>query len=75
MSQTTILLILVAIIVVAAIALFALRGSRANAVPVASNANEDPALSPSGEAMIVGDVMPIDSIEPSMPPGTAEPPR
>jgi hypothetical protein len=74
-SQTTILLILVAIIVIAAIALFALRGSRGGAVAVAADTNDDPALSATGEAMIVGDVMPIDSNEPGMPPGTTEPPR
>jgi hypothetical protein len=74
-SQTTIILILVAIIALAAFALFALRGRNANAVPVAADTNEDPALSASGEAMIVGDVTPIDSNEPSMPPGTAELPR
>ena len=74
MSQTTVLLILVAIIVIAAVALFALRGRGANAVPVTTDANDDPAMSASGEAMIVGDVMPIDSNEPAMPPGTAEPP-
>jgi hypothetical protein len=73
-SQTTILLILAAIAVIAAIALFALRG-RPDAVAVAAaDANEDPALSASGEAMIVGDVMPIDSNEPGMPPGTTAPP-
>jgi hypothetical protein len=78
-SQTTVIVILVAIAVIAAIALFALRGSRREAAGVAaSDANEDPALSASGEAMIVGDVMlvgdamPIDSNEPGMPPGTTE---
>ena len=85
MSQTTIIVILVAITIIAAIALFTLRG-RPEPAPVAgANANEDPALSASGEAMIVGDVilagdaMPIDSNEPGMPPGTTqlppEPPR
>ncbi len=74
MSQTTILLVLAAIAVIAAIALFALR-ARPDAVAVAAtDPNEDPALSASGEAMIVGDVMPIDSNEPGMPPGTTAPP-
>ena len=73
MSTTSIALIIVAIAVVAAIAFVALRG-RLDAVPVAaSDANEDPALSASGEAMIVSDVMPIDSNEPGIPPGTALP--
>ena len=81
MSQTTIILVLAAIVVIAAIALFALRPRRDAVGVVAANANEDPALSASGEAMIVGDVMivgdamPIDSNEPGMPPGTTEPPR
>ena len=74
MSQTTIVLILVAIIVIAAIVLFALRGRRGAAVAVAGDPNDDPALSATGEAMIVGDVMPIDSNEPGMPPGTTAPP-
>lgn len=74
MSPTTILLILVAIIVIAAIALFALRGTRGDAVAVAADTNDDPALSASGEAMIVGDVMPIDSNEPGIPAGTTLPP-
>ncbi len=71
MTPTTIILILAAITVVAAIALFVLRGPRPEPVAVA-NTNDDPALSASGEAMIVGDVMPIDSNEPGMPPGTAD---
>jgi hypothetical protein len=71
-SQTTIILVLAAIAVIATIALFALR-SRPDAVAVtAADANDDPALSASGEAMIVGDVMPIDSNEPGMPAGTTE---
>jgi len=74
-SPTTIILILVAIIVIAAIALFALRDRGGDTVAVAADGNDDPALSASGEAMIVGDVMPIDSNEPAMPPGTAEVPR
>jgi hypothetical protein len=74
-STTTILFIIAAIAVVAIVAFLALRGPRPDAVGVgASNADEDPALSASGEAMIVGDVMPIDSNEPSIPPGTAVPP-
>jgi hypothetical protein len=80
-TQTTIVVILVAIAVVAAIALFVLRGRRPAAAGAEADPNEDPALSASGEAMIVGDVMlvgdamPIDSNEPGMPPGTAELPR
>lgn len=73
MSQTTVILIFVAIIVVAAIALFVLR-PRPDAVAVTADANDDPALSASGEAMIVGDVMPIDSNEPTILPGAALPP-
>jgi hypothetical protein len=74
-SPTTIILVLAAIAVIATIALFALRG-RGDAVAVAAaDENEDPALSASGEAMIVGDVMPIDSNEPGMPPGTTELPQ
>ena len=75
MSQTTILLILAAIAAIGAIALFALRG-RPDAVAVtAADPNEDPALSASGEAMIVGDVMPIDANEPAFrrPPHVYEP--
>jgi hypothetical protein len=72
-SPTTIILVLAAIAIIATIALFVLRGARPDAVGVATaNENDDPALSASGEAMIVGDVMPIDSNEPGMPPGTAE---
>lgn len=74
MSQTTIIFILVAITIVAAIALLTLRGPPSDAVGVAADANDDPALSASGEAMIVGDVTPIDSNEPAMPPGTTAPP-
>jgi hypothetical protein len=86
-STTTIVLIIAAVAVVAIIAFFALRGPRPDAVGVAADANDDPALSASGEAMIVGDVMiagdvmlardvmPIDSNEPAIPPGTAQPPR
>jgi len=72
-SQSTIIFIIVVVVVVAATAFFALRG-RPEPVGVAADANDDPALSASGEAMIVGDVMPIDSNEPGMPPGTAQPP-
>ncbi len=72
MSQTTIILVLAAIVVIATIALFALR-ARPDTVSVATtDPNDDPALSASGEAMIVGDVMPIDSNEPGMPAGTTE---
>ncbi|HEY6233738.1 MAG TPA: HEAT repeat domain-containing protein [Candidatus Elarobacter sp.] len=60
--------------VIAAIAFFTLRAGRDTAAVAAPNTNEDPALSASGEAMIVGDVMPIDSNEPGLPPGTAQPP-
>jgi HEAT repeat protein len=74
-SQTTIILVLAAIAVIATIALFALRGGPDAVAVATTNADDDPALSASGEAMIVGDVMPIDSNEPSMPPGTAELPR
>jgi hypothetical protein len=72
-STTTIVLIIVAIAIIAAIAYFALRG-RPDAVAVAAADDEDPAFSATGEAMIVGDVMPIDSNEPSIPAGTAQPP-
>jgi HEAT repeat protein len=71
-SPTTILLVLAAIAVIAAIALFALRGRREAVSVATTDPNEDPALSASGEAMIVGDVMPIDSNEPGMPAGTTE---
>ena len=77
MATTSIALIIVAIAVIAAIAFVALRG-RLDPVAVAVIApgtDDDPALSASGEAMIVGDVMPIDSNEPGMPPGTTSPPR
>lgn len=73
MSTTTIVFIIVVVAVIAATAYFALRG-RPEPVAVAADANDDPALSASGEAMIVGDVMPIDSNEPAMPPGTTAPP-
>ena len=73
MTTTSIVLIIVAIAVIAALAFVALRG-RLDPVPVAaSDSNDDPALSASGEAMIVSDVMPIDSNEPGLPAGTAQP--
>lgn len=72
MSTTTIVLIVVAVAVVAAIAFVALRGRLDPVAVAASGANDDPALSASGEAMIVSDVMPIDSNEPGVPPGTAQ---
>ncbi len=66
MSPTTIVLIIAAVAVIAAIAFFTMRGR--TPVPVATSAaEEDPALSATGEAMIVGDVMPIDSGEPVLP--------
>jgi HEAT repeat protein len=73
-STTTIVLIAVAVAAIAAIAFFTLRARRDTAAVAASDTDEDPALSASGEAMIVGDVMPIDSNEPGLPPGTAQPP-
>ena len=73
MATTSIALIVLALAVIAAIAYFALRG-RLDAVPVAeADPNEDPAFSASGEAMIVGDVMPLDSNEPVIPAGVAQP--
>jgi type IV secretory pathway VirB10-like protein len=72
-ATTSIVLIIIAVAVIIAIAFVALRG-RLDPVPVAaSDANDDPALSASGEAMIVSDVMPIDSNEPGLPAGTAQP--
>ncbi|MDP9107007.1 MAG: HEAT repeat domain-containing protein [Candidatus Eremiobacteraeota bacterium] len=73
MPTTTIVLIVLAIAVIAAIAFVALRGRLDPVAVAASDADDDPALSASGEAMIVGDVMPIDSNEPGVPPGTAQP--
>jgi type IV secretory pathway VirB10-like protein len=72
-ATTSIVLIIIAVAVIIAIAFVALRG-RLDPVPVAaSDSNDDPALSASGEAMIVSDVMPIDSNEPGVPAGTAQP--
>jgi hypothetical protein len=73
-SSTTIVLIIAAVAVAGAIVFFALSSRPKAAVTAAADANDDPALSASGEAMIVGDVMPIDSNEPGMPPGTTAPP-
>jgi hypothetical protein len=73
-SSTTIVLIVIAVVVIAAIGYFAVRGRRDPGPVAAPDADEDPALSATGEAMIVGDVMPIDSNEPGIPPGTAQMP-
>ncbi len=68
---TTLVLIVVAVAVITAIAFFTLR-TRDPVAVAASDENADPAFSASGEAMIVGDVMPLDSNEPTFPPGTTQ---